>query len=396
MQGDETMQEPSITTARDAFRARFETDPDLVALAPGRVNLIGDHVDYAGGLVLPIAIDRATSVALAVRNDDADGESRILAVDLGREVRSDLSRGTVPVAPGEDAGFANYVTGPADQLRAAGLVVPPMDIVIASSVPMGGGLSSSAALEVAVLLGIRTRLGADTSPLTIAMEARRAEHQHAGTPCGIMDMYVSAAARRGNACLIDCTTNELLHVAMPSPDDAVIMITDTGTRHALNEGAYARRRADCEEAARALGHGLLAEASTEEIREAALTGRLRSRARHVVEETARVRTFVDAVEASDLETAGRLMFESHESLRDLFEVSCPELDLLVHRAAAMRNRGVLGARMTGGGFGGCVVSLCRPGRIEGIERAYRDAFKDAFGRQPVSFITSAADGARIV
>ena len=387
------MQDASTSRVQSAFRKRFGADPGITAVAPGRVNLIGDHVDYAGGLVLPIAIDRTTSVAIAERDEAGDAASRILAVDLDREIERDLSTPADPEPDGGGNTFANYVIGPIEQLREAGLRIPKMDIAIASSVPMGGGLSSSAALEVAVLLGIRRLIDVDADPLTLALEARRAEHRHAGTPCGIMDMYVSAAARRGHACLIDCATNALRQIPLPSEEEAVIMVTDTGTRHELNEGAYAERRRSCEEAAKALGHSLLGEASVDEVRRSDLPEPIRSRALHVVEEIARVLEFVESIERGALENAGRMMFESHASLRDLFEVSCPELDLLVDIATRREQDGVLGARMTGGGFGGCVVTLCRPDRAGDLQKLYEREFQKAFGRPPRSFMTTASAGA---
>ncbi|MDG2031262.1 MAG: galactokinase [Phycisphaerales bacterium] len=391
------MSPPSpASSAKKTYDRRFGRSPELIAIAPGRVNLIGDHVDYAGGLVMPMAIDCCTAVAVGRDPEATDEPSVIVAADLDVECKIDLGEIQSPRQPGTPDAFLNYVTGPLEQIRKAGVSLPRMDLVIASSVPMGGGLSSSAALEIAVLLAVRTLLERKTSPLELALEAQRAEHEQAGTPCGIMDMYVSAAARPGHACMIDCMTNELRQVRMPPEDEAVVMVTDTRTRHELNDGAYATRREQCEEAARMLGVDLLGQASIAQVHEAGLPGTIDSRARHVVEEIARVLDFAGALERGDLETAGDTMFSSHDSLRDLYEVSCPELDLLVETARDHRGRGVYGSRMTGGGFGGCTVTLCRKEFVDELETAFRTAFQDAFGHEPESFITSAGAGAHVM
>ncbi len=381
---------------QESYGRRFGRSPELISIAPGRVNLIGDHVDYAGGLVMPIAIDCCTEVAVGRDPETTDEPSVIVAADLDMECEIDLAKVQSPRQPGAPDAFLNYVTGPLEQIRKAGLSLPRIDLMIASSVPMGGGLSSSAALEVAVLLGVRTLLGRKTAPLELALEAQRAEHEQAGTPCGIMDMYVSAAARPGHACMIDCMTNELRQVPMPAKDEAVVMVTDTRTRHELNDGAYATRREQCEEAARMLGVDLLGQASIDRVNEAGLPGAIDSRARHVVEEIARVIDFADALGSGDLETAGDAMFSSHDSLRDLYEVSCPELDLLVETARAHRGRGVHGSRMTGGGFGGCTVTLCRREFVDELETSFKSAFRGEFGHEPESFITSAGAGAHVM
>ena len=382
--------------AEDEFRRRMGGPPDEIAVAPGRVNLIGDHVDYAGGVVMPVAIDCCTAVAVSGDRGTSDGMSRIHAVDLDRECEIDFGRIQTPRPAGTPDAFLNYITGPIEQLRGSGLSIPRMDLVITSSVPMGGGLSSSAALEVAVLLGVRTLLGRPASPLELALEAQRAEHEQAGTPCGIMDMYVSAAAHAGHACMIDCMTHDLRQVRMPSADTAVLMVTDTKTRHELNDGAYASRRRQCEEAAKILGVELLGQASVDQVRGAGLPDEIESRACHVVEEIARVRCFAEALESDDLERAGEAMFASHDSLRDLYEVSCPELDLLVDTARSHRDRGVYGSRMTGGGFGGCTVTLCRKEAVDDLRDAFMEKFRSAFGHEPDSFITSAGAGAHVV
>lgn len=371
-------------------------EPDVIAIAPGRVNLIGDHVDYAGGQVLPIAIERSTAVAIAPTQDPDANVSRIYAIEFDQTTEVDLTHPVPPRPHDSSSAFLNYICGPIEQIRATGVEIPQLDMTIASSVPMGGGLSSSAALEVSVLLGMRTLLACPVAPLELTLEAQRAEHTYAGTPCGIMDMYVSVAARAGHACLIDCVSNTLRQISMPSEQKAIVLVTDTATRHALSDGAYADRRKECEEAARSLGVNLLGEATIAQVQQASLPDPIARRARHVIEEIQRVSEFARTLEESDLEMAGSLMFESHESLRTQFEVSCSELDLLVETAMKFRGQGLYGCRMTGGGFGGCTVTLCTKESAPMIAEGYSSAFVEAFGRPAVSFTTRAADGAIVV
>jgi galactokinase len=275
------------------------------------------------------------------------------------------------------------------------LELPEVNLVVASDVPMGGGLSSSAALEVAVLLAMRELLGERTDSLTLALEAQRAEHDFAGTPCGIMDMYVSAAAQANNACLIDCRDNSLAQVRVPSENDVVFLVTDTQTRHALADGAYAERRQACEAAAQALGECHLAENTIEKINRSSLDDTQRDAALHVVGETNRVRAFAAALADGELATAGTLMFESHESLATLFNVSCAELDLLVDTARGLTDAGVFGARMTGGGFGGSTITLCKPEAAAQVADHYATQFAKTFGTDCISFSTRPAAGARV-
>lgn len=333
--------------ARLLLRACFGREADACASAPGRVNLIGDHIDYAGGPVLPMAIAARTHVAVA-RMTESSAASR-------DEFASEWSG---------DAGWMRYAQGVLIELRAAGIAVPPLALAVASDVPVGAGLSSSAALEVAVARAALAAANASLTPREIALLCQRAEHVHAGTPCGIMDQWcvahadVDAAddpASASAAILLDCATLAWERVELPRglPRELAIEVVDSGVRHALRDGGYAARRADVEEAARLLGVALLAELPRERWNEIdALPPRIARRARHVVRECARVREAVAALRARDVARFGALLFESHASLRDDFDVSTPELDAIVERARA---DGALGARMTGGGFGGSAV-----------------------------------------
>ena len=325
---------PSDAAARaDAvFRSAYGASPSHRASASGRVNLIGDHIDYAGGTVLPMAIGARTHVAAArAAHDAAVSEQR------------------------EDDSWRRYAFGVLAELRAHGMEIPPLALAVASDVPVGAGLSSSAALEIAVARAALAAAGSGLAPRELALVCQRAEHLHAGVPCGIMDQWCVTHAAPGEAIALDCAALASRTVALPR--GLRIEIADSGVRHALRDGGYAARREDVDRAAAALGAAHLARLPRGRWQEIdALPERTARRARHVVAEQARVDAAIEALACSDLERFGALLLESHASLRDDFDVSVPELDALVHGAMA---RGALGARMTGGGFGGCVVIAWR-------------------------------------
>jgi galactokinase len=312
------------------------------AFAPGRVNLIGDHTDYMGGLALPMAIDLGTTVT----GDRGGDRVRVTSRQLDGTVDLSLDQPLDDAAPGT---WGRYVAGVVAELD------PPVGFTgeIASTVPVGSGLSSSAALEVAVALA----LGFDGPPLALAELCQRAEQRASGVPCGLMDQLASAAGVAGHALLVDF--GEVTVTPVPVPADASIVVVHSGEERGLAASAYAARRAQCEEAERVLGASLRA---VDANAIAALDGELARRAQHVVSENARVLAFAAALGDHDLDAAGRLMVESHASLRDDFEVSTPGLDALVERLCA--TPGVRGARLTGAGFGGCVVALADPGALD--------------------------------
>jgi len=309
--------------------SRFGCAPTAIGRAPGRVNLIGDHVDYAGGPVLPMSLSLETHVAMA-RSPDGDR--------FASESES-------------DDGWTRYARGVLTELRAAGIDVPTVTVAVASDVPVGAGLSSSAALEGAVARAALALAGATLGSRELALLCQRAEHVHAGTPCGIMDQWCVVHAKAGEAILLDCASLAWRSIALPR--GLSIEIVDSRVRHALRDGGYAARRADVESAAAALGVPLLAQLPRARWHEIdALPARIARRARHVVRECARVEAAVEALARNDLGAFGALLLESHASLRDEFDVSTPELDEIVEEAV---RGGALGARMTGGGFGGCAV-----------------------------------------
>jgi len=354
---------------REAFANRFPGSTSVrLYRAPGRVNLIGEHTDYNGGFVLPIAIEPACYVAAAANQD---GVLRVHSQNLGESRQWPLEQ-LARLKPAGDWG--DYVAGVAQQMCRQRPAVPALNVLVHSTVPVGGGLSSSAALEVAValaLLGSRPK-----EPLELAQLCHRAETSFVGLPCGIMDQYVSLFARAGAALWIDCRS--LASRAVPLPPGCVVMAVNSRVKHELGRSAYGERVAECALAAKALGVGSLREATIESV--AGGEAVPMRRARHVVSENRRVHDFVEACTRGDPLKMGTLMVESHESLRLDYEVSCEELDWLVE--AARKVPGVLGARMTGGGFGGCTVNLLRAEAEAAFVSEVSAAYLKRFGVVP--------------
>jgi galactokinase len=375
---------------RDRFRERHGGGPRLFA-APGRINLIGEHTDYNDGFVLPMAIDRGVVVAAAAR---ADRRVRVLSLDLGEEIEIDLDR---PGAPRRGA-WIDRVEGVVRSLAGRGVQLPGADLVLAGDVPLGAGLSSSAALEVAIGFTMWSLAGGDVDRVALALAAQAAENDWVGTRCGVMDPMIAALGAADCALLIDCRSLEATSVPLALPDH-LIVVCDTRVTHDLASSAYNDRRAECERGVEILRRWLpdiaaLRDVSPSELETVAseLPEPVRRRCRHVVGENARTLAAAAALKAGDLVRFGRLMTESHRSLRDDYEVSCPELDLLAEVAGA--TPGVLGGRMTGGGFGGCVIALCERAAEERFVAAATSAYQARFGRQQVVFSSRAAAGAR--
>ena len=380
----------------DALKARFEAvygrRPVGGVQAPGRVNLIGEHTDYNDGYVLPIAIDRRTVALFAPRDDCV-----VNLASLQQEAKAaiDLSRS---ITPGELA-WANYPRGVAAGLAARGVKLVGADIMFDSDVPIGGGLSSSASLEVATATALLAAAGAlDTVPDgELARLCQKAEHDFAGAPCGIMDQSIAIMAEADKALLLDCRSGQARQIRFDDPR-VVLLVADTRVRHDLADGAYAERRQQCESAARKLSLDALRDADESIIEQARSDGTLSQkefmRARHVVTEIGRTLRAVEALEAGRMSEFGRLMYASHASLRDDFEVSCEELDAVVDLARGCG--GVYGARMTGGGFGGCAIVLAEADRADAIRETIAAGFADKFSRRCGVFATRACAGAGVL
>jgi galactokinase len=371
------------------FARRFGGVPELVVRAPGRVNLIGEHTDYNDGFVLPMAIDRAVWIALRPRPD-----RRVLAYSLDLPRRADFSLDSFRR---RGPGWHEYVKGIAWALQGAGYRLRGWEGVLAGDVPVGAGLSSSAAMEMATARAFAAASGMAWSPPEMAQLGQRAESRWVGVNCGIMDQMISAAGMGGHALLIDCRTLEAEPV--PLPAGTAVLVLDTCTRRGLVDSAYNERRAQCDAAARAFGVAALRDVSSEQLAAAAEGSLLPDeitfrRARHVITENARTIEAAAAMRRHDAQALGRLMIASHESLRDDFQVSTPELNAMVE--CACLEPGCYGARMTGAGFGGCAVALARADVVQDMADHVGACYRQATGRSASVYVCQAADGAGLV
>ncbi|WP_298461154.1 galactokinase [uncultured Cellulomonas sp.] len=396
--------EPAIGAERAtaAFRTRFDAEPDGVWSAPGRVNLIGEHTDYNGGLCLPIDLPHRTYVAFrrttAVAADDA-----VVRLASAQEPDAGLwSSALADVRPGRVQGWPAYAAGVAWALAEDGHAIGGFDAVVDSCVPYGAGLSSSAALECAVAVALDEAFGlglaADAGRARLVAACIRAENEVAGAPTGGMDQSSSLRAQAGHALLLDSLDQSVRHVPFDlAAAGLALLVVDTKAEHQLADGQYAARRTACEAAARHLGVATLREIAPKSLDDALAritdddqpTEVTQRRVRHVVTEIARVERFVALLDAGRVRDVGPLMDASHASLRDDYEVSAPELDVAVDAA---RSAGALGARMTGGGFGGSAIALVEVGAIDAVAEAVARAFADA-GFHPPAFLVAEAAAA---
>ena len=378
----------------DALKSAFErlmgTRPRLFS-APGRVNLIGEHTDYNDGFVLPIAIDRRTVVAASPRTDR---RVRVVTLNLDEQAEFDLDQQGTP----RRKHWLDYIEGVARTLEESGLRLSGANLIVESDVPVGAGLSSSAALEVSVGLALVSVSGAAIDPVALALAGQRAEHTYVGAQVGIMDQFIAALGRRGHALLIDCRSLEWTPVPLNIGDTSVL-ICNTGVKHELASSEYNTRRAECErglEILREMLPGILAlrDVSLADFQqvERRLPEPLRRRCRHVITENARTLAFADALRSGRLEELGRLMALSHQSLREDYEVSSRELDLMVEIATSLKEDCV-GARMTGGGFGGCTVNLVSTGSIDRFRETISREYQAQTGIEPFIYVSEASEGA---
>jgi galactokinase len=368
----------------DDFRKLYgSADGVRLFRAPGRVNLIGEHTDYNLGFVLPVALDLATTIATS---PNTDGKLRIHSEDRGETREFDVAAlGSMEPAHA----WTDYPIGVARELIALGIEIEAANLFICSTVPEGSGLSSSAALEVSSALAFLRGRALDR--LELAKLCQRAERNFVGMPCGIMDQYISVFGRDHSAVEIDCRS--LGHRLVTLPDGITFVAVNTMVKHALSGSAYRDRVAECAAACEVLGVASLRDVSPEQFaaNEQRLTDPVRRRARHVVTEDARVNRFVDAASRNDLEAMGRLMVESHRSLQHDYEVSCEELDFLVDSAITLD--GVLGSRMTGGGFGGCTVTALRVSAEGSFRSAIGAAYQGKYGITPAMYTCTPSAGA---
>lgn len=387
-----------IENITNIYREKFGEAPAHIARAPGRVNLLGEHVDYNDGFVLPAAIDRATYVAFSPTNAP---HSTLVAVDFNGQ--TSFSSGSVPTKTQADSSplpeWGLYPAGVMWILLEEKLPVFSMNAVFASDVPRGSGLSSSASVEMAFMIAWQTLGGWALPPMKRALLGQKAENKYVGVNCGIMDQFASACGVENKLLLLDCRSLEWKTV--PLPENVSIVIADTTVRRKLTSGEYNKRRSACEEAVRLLQQDLpkvksLRDVSVDDFNRLAkmLSGEIEKRARHVVEEIDRSNQIDALLEAGDVQNFGRLMNECHVSLRDLYEVSCPELNVMVNIAQTLE--GCYGARLTGAGFGGCTVNLVANESVYGFARKLSAGYEFETGLHPEIYISRASNGAELI
>jgi galactokinase len=374
------------------FSKTFNREPQWIAAAPGRVNIIGEHTDYNDGFVFPMAIERYTVIAAApnnfqkiqLRSASSDGAA---IVDL-----------TQPLKPGNKGFWGNYPMGVIAGFLARDIKPVGFDAILRSTVPLGGGLSSSASLEVATATLLEAVTGKTLDPVEKALLCQKAEHEYAGMPCGIMDQFVSTFGKKDHLLLLDCRSRQTELV--PFTDPAVsVLITNTNVRHELTGSEYPTRRKQCETAARILGVPSLRDATPEMLEKgkSQMDEVVFRRARHVIGEIERTTHAAEGIRAGNWPTVGQFMYTSHYSLKDDYEVSCAELDAVVEIAQSIGPKGgVIGCRMTGGGFGGCTVALVKADAVEAIEKKIEADYKGKTGITPSMFVSRPGQGATIL
>jgi galactokinase len=382
------------STIAERFREHFGAWPGACVLAPGRVNLIGEHIDYSGGHVLPIALGLGIRIALSPRTD---GQFRLRAGGQDAPYNGPALAERI-----SEPFWVNYFLGTVREFEKLGHEVPGLDAVVEGDIPRASGLSSSAAFEVATAWALQALLGTSLTRQEIALLGQRAENQFVGVNCGIMDQTASACGRAGHAMLLDCNTLDLAQVPLEFGGRAVMLVAHSGVHRGLSASAYNQRRSKCEAAvpilARTTGRAMkfLCEASLEDLEAARgeMDDEMRRRARHAVAEETRVQEATRALAAGDLEGFGRLLDASHESLRDDYEVSCEELDELTARIRS--HPGAYGSRLTGAGFGGCTISLVRADAADAIIEDLRKHFYAPRNAEPIAFTTTAHEGVRVL
>jgi galactokinase len=387
-----SLQKLAAETAQQ-FAKTYGRPPRWIVAAPGRVNVIGEHTDYNDGFVLPMAIEH---YAVMAADRPANGGNVIQIRDVSgvEPVLVDLS---APIQPGEPK-WGNYSRGVLAGFLARGTSPGGLDVLLHSTVPLGGGLSSSAALEVATATLIETVTGKKIDPVEKALLCQKAENDFAGVPCGIMDQFISVMGRQNHLLLLDCRSRKTELV--PMSDAAVsLLIINTNVRHELTGGGYGQRRLQCEAAAKILGVPALRDATAEMLESA--KGKMDEvvfrRARHVIGEIERTVHAAEGVRASNWPTVGQLMYASHASLRDDYEVSCKELDVVVEIAGDIGFKGgIYGCRMTGGGFGGCAVALVKTELVEAISEQIAAGYKKQTKIEATIFVSRPAAGATVI
>jgi galactokinase len=378
----------NIRTLQDVFKREFSRSGEVIVQAPGRVNILGEHTDYNEGFVFPCAIDRYISIVAAVRDD-----SIVNAYSVDFEQRIEFDQGRFEFSP--DVQWSNYVRGVVSEYQKKSYQLPGVDLVISGNVPLGAGLSSSAAFEVAVAETFRVLGDLEIEKVDLALLSQAAENKYVGVQCGIMDQFASVLSKAGSALFLDC--RDLSYSLVPLNPDTSVVVCDSRVQRSLDNSEYNKRRLECEDAARILGEWhedveALRDVPVSALREVKplLSEDYFKRVKHVVFENDRVQKGIELLEDGDVEAFGSLLYESHESLRDEFVVSCRELDLLVELARTAP--GTFGARMTGAGFGGCTVNLVQTTEVDQFSNTIAAGYLEKTGIAPSVYVCQPSDG----
>ncbi|WP_439130686.1 galactokinase [Polaribacter sp.] len=376
-----------IKDVKEKFIKTFETEPILI-FSPGRINIIGEHVDYNGGFVFPAAVDKG--IAAAIQKSD-QGCCTAIALDLESTIEFELDK----LKPSKEGSWENYVFGVVAEIKNRNKVVGDFNIIFKGNIPGGAGMSSSAALENSVVFGLNELFDLGLTKTEMILISQKAEHNYVGVNCGIMDQYASMFGIKNNALLLDCRTIESKPYEIDFKEHQLILI-NTNVKHSLSDSAYNDRRSACESIATLLGVDTLREASEEDLEKIIdkVTPENYQKALFVIQEIARTQKAAKAIEDNDLEKLGALIYGSHNGLQHQYKVSCNELDFLVDQAK--KNKSVLGARMMGGGFGGCTINLIEKNEANAFAESAAKAYKNKFDKECSVYFIELAEGTHVV
>jgi galactokinase len=376
-----------IKDVKTQFIKIFKTDPILV-FSPGRINIIGEHTDYNGGFVFPAAVDKG--IVAAIQKSDA-GFCTAIALDLESIIEFALDK----LKPSKEGSWENYVFGVVAEIQNRNKVVGDFNIIFKGNIPGGAGMSSSAAIENSVVFGLNELFDLGLTKIEMILISQKAEHNYVGVKCGIMDQYASMFGIKNNALLLDCRTMESKPYEIDFKDHQLLLI-NTNVTHSLSDSAYNDRRSACESVAKILKIETLREASEEDLEKIIdkVTPENYQKALYVIQEIERTQKAAIAIEENDLATLGALIYASHNGLQHQYKVSCAELDFLV--AQAKKNKHVLGARMMGGGFGGCTINLVAKSEAKAFAESASNAFKNKFNNECSVYFVELSDGTHLV
>jgi galactokinase len=376
-----------INEVKSSFKSTFKKDP-LLIFSPGRINIIGEHTDYNGGFVFPAAVNKG--IAAAIQKSDA-GHSTAIAMDLNSTIEFELDK----LKPSKEGSWENYVFGVVAEIQNRNKIIGDFNIVFKGNIPAGAGMSSSAALENSVVFGLNELFDLGLTKTEMILISQKAEHNYVGVKCGIMDQYASMFGIKNNALLLDCRTIESKPYEIDFKEHQLMLI-NTNVKHSLSDSAYNDRRSACESVAELLKVDTLREASEEDLEKIIdkITPENYQKALYVIQEIERTQKAAKAIEKNDLETLGALIYASHNGLQHQYKVSCEELDYLV--AQAKKNKKVLGARMMGGGFGGCTINLIAKSEAKAFADSVATSYKNKFNKECSVYFVALSDGTHIV